>query len=331
MAYTGAGARIEAWDYNRLTWGGNTTGTYTSTPSNLAYIWGVGNGAVGYGQDATAMTVVPVGGTVTATQWSTFVQRLNLALGHQSGAGARLASGSNIGIVAGATIQYFANVATAVGTVNTNATLFAAQGTTTTGTTNNWNPIGASGAPGGAPELSAFQDVNVGFASANAARHFFNAGGQLNVFISATSAANNQRSNNLRDLVNQLGGVTAFRNTTNGGRIGTGGTLATNNTSYGYRNLTFGVPTEILKTTSGSPYASDTASLTPFANTNDPGTNGGITSSIAFRFRIFSAADDVWNNNINLTVSTRCDIVFPSTTYLSGTAWGTPVVTFDNA
>ena len=326
MAYTASGDLIEAWDYNRLTWGGNATGTYTSTPSNLAYIWGVGNGATGYGQDATAMTVVAAGGLVTATQWSTFVQRLNLTLGHQSGAAGQLAGGGNIGVTAGATIQYFANVATAVGTVTTNRALFASQGTTTTGITNNWNPTAGSSA-----QLSAFQDVNVGFASADAARYFFNAGGQLNVFISATSAVNNTRSNNLRDLVNQLGGVTAFRNTTNGGRIGTGGTLATNNTSYGYRNLTFGVPTEILKTTSGAPYASDNVSLAPFANTNDPGANGAITSSIAFRFYLFSAADDTFNNNINLTVSTRCDIVYPETTYLSGTPWGTPAVAFDNA
>jgi hypothetical protein len=144
MAYS-TGGTIQALDYNLLTWGGNATGTYTSTPSNLAWVWGVGNGAVGYGQDATAMTVVSVGSTVTATQWSTFVQRLNLTLGHQSGAGAQLASGSNIGITAGATIAAFANVDAAVTTVNTNAALFTAQGSTTTGTTDTTNPTAATG------------------------------------------------------------------------------------------------------------------------------------------------------------------------------------------
>jgi hypothetical protein len=72
------------------------SGTYSGTPDNLAEIWGTGNGPRGYGQDATAMSIVSAGGTVTATQWSTFIQRLNLALAHQSGAGARLASGSLI-------------------------------------------------------------------------------------------------------------------------------------------------------------------------------------------------------------------------------------------
>jgi hypothetical protein len=179
MAYTGSGGLIEAWDYNRLTWGGNTTGTYTSTPSNLAYAWGVGNGALGYGQDATAMTVVAAGDNVSAAQWSTFIQRLNLTLGHQSGAAGQLASGSNIGVTAGATIQYFANVATAVGTVNTNAALFTAQGSTLTGTNDATNPSAAA-----TSAFGYFRDTNVTFSSVQAARYFFNAGGQINFVCS---------------------------------------------------------------------------------------------------------------------------------------------------
>jgi serine/threonine protein kinase len=94
----------------------------------------VGNGQFGYGQDIGAISVVATGGTVTAAQWGTFVQRLNLALIHQSGSAAQLASGSNIGIVAGATISAFANVVTAVDTVNTNKLSFnGIRGATTTG------------------------------------------------------------------------------------------------------------------------------------------------------------------------------------------------------
>ena len=79
MAYTGAGQLIEAWDYNRLTWGGNTQ-VYSAAAPNLSRVWGTGFGIIGYGQDATAMSIVSAGGTVTATQWATFIQRLNLAL-----------------------------------------------------------------------------------------------------------------------------------------------------------------------------------------------------------------------------------------------------------
>lgn len=318
MAYTGAGQLIEAWDYNRLTWGGNATGTYTSTPSNLAYVWGVGNGTFGYGQDALAMTVVAAGEVVTAAQWSTFIQRLNLALAHQSGAGAQLASGSNIGVTAGATIQYFANVATAVGTVNTNAALFAAQGSTTTGTTNSINPSSSNA------KLQFIADTRCIFGSADRARLFFNAGGQINMVFTATSNTNNSRSNNIAAMVNQVGGFTAFRNTTNSGRTGTGGTITVNNTNIGYRSLT--VSQNFITNTTGAPYGTDYVTVTVIPENADT-TNGAICRDLNFRLEVFSAADTGFNDATNITVTTRLDIVFPSTTYLSN-QWGTPSVTF---
>ena len=323
MAYTGAGQLIEAWDYNRLTWGGNTTGTYTSTPSNLAFVWGVGNGAFGYGQDATAMTVVGAGGVVTATQWSTFIQRLNLTLAHQSGVGAQLASGSNIGVTAGATIQYFANVATAVGTVNTNAALFTAQGSTTTGTNDATNPTADATAG-----LSYFRDTNVSFSSAQAARYFFNAGGQINFVCSATDNAGTSRSITLRDMVNQVGGLSAFRNTTNGGRTGTGGSIVTNNTSFGYRNAVFNSATTVVDNNVAGTYSAHDVQLQIFAQSNDT-TSGANGNSIVFRLFISAAADDPFGGAINLTLNVRADVVFPSTTYLSN-VWGTPTITFDS-
>ena len=323
MAYA-TGSIIDAWDYNLLTWGGNTTNTYTSTPSNLAWVWGVGNAAVGYGQDASAMTTVSVGGTVTATQWSTFVQRLNLTLGHQSGAAARLASGSNIGIVAGATIQAFANVATAVGTVNTNAALFAAQGSTTTGTNDATNPTAAA-----TSALSYFRDTNVTFSSANAARYFFNAGGQINFVCSATDNAGTTRSQTLRDMINQVGGLGAFRNTTNTGRTGTGGSIVTNNTSFGYRNLTASAQT-VVDNNIGGTYSAHDVTLQLFTNSLDT-TNGARGASVVFRLAMSAPADDAFGGAINLTVNVRADVVFPSTTYLSSSAWGTPTITFDSA
>ena len=318
MAYTAAGAIIEAWDYNRLTWGGNTTGTYTSTPSNLAFVWGVGNGAIGYGQDATAMTVVPVGGTVTATQWSTFVQRLNLTLGHQSGAGAQLASGSNIGIVAGATIQYFANVASSISTVNTNAGLSAASGTTTTGS-NFDETVNTTGALSN----QVYGQRTVTFASANAARYFFNAGGRLNYFVSTPTGTGSARQNSFIGLINGLGGWGQL-NTTSSGRTGTGQTLNTNNTAFGYRNNVLNTPTTVVQVTStAASYTADTAAIQVFTNSSDT-TNGSNGLTVIFR-SLYNVADKTWDDTINVTHRSRVDIVFPSTTYLAN-AWGTPTV-----
>ena len=319
MAYS-SGGLIEAWDYNLLTWGGNTTGTYTSTPSNFAYVWGVGTGAFGYGQDATTFPVVAAGGTVTATQWSTFVQRLNLALAHQSGTGAQLASGSNIGITAGATIQYLANVSAAVSTVNTNAALSSASGTTITGTV--FSPvITAAAAVAYGPAYAITRTVT--FSSGDAARYFFNAGGYLNFVI--TSVTNNDATTRSGDAVTllgtNLGGYGAFRNTTGGGRTGSGGTLNTNATTIAYRTLTTAQQTLVDVTSTTASYTTDNANLRVQTNAINSSGHGDFGSVITFVVGLSSPAHSAFNGTLNVTINHRIDIVPPETTYL-GNSWG---------
>ena len=198
MAYT-SGGTIQAIDYNYLAWGGNTTNTYSGTINNLAMVMGGGKGYKGYGQSITAINAVsttPETTFITATQWAGLVYTLNNALGHQSGAGAQLASGSNIGITAGATIAAFANVSTAIGTVNTNANIYATNGSTTTGSNFTNNPTS------GAATTSGIFTRTITFASGDAARYFFNAGGKLNWAISAT---NNNATLRSADLVTNFG------------------------------------------------------------------------------------------------------------------------------
>ena len=300
MTYS-AGSLIQAADYNSLAWGG-TQGTYTASPVNIAYVMGVGNGVVGYGQAVTAINTVAAAGTVTAVQWSGLLTTLNAALGHQSGSGAVLTVSPTI--TAGNQITYFSTVQTAVTTINTNAALFSAQGSTSTGTNDAANPTAAATAA-----LSYIRDTNVTFASANAARYFFNAGGQINFVCSATSANASTRSTTLRDMINQIGGVSAFRNTTNGGRTGTGGTIVTNNTALGYRNLTTSAQTIVDNDVAGI-YSAHNALVQVFCNTSDT-TNGSISASVVFRVSLAAAADDANGGAIDLTLNSRADIVFP--------------------
>jgi len=319
MAYTGAGQLIEAWDYNRLTWGGNTINTYTSTPSNFAYVFGQGNGLFGYGQDVSAIIPVSAGGTVTAAQWSTFVQRLNLCLGHQGGAGRQLASGSNIGIVAGATIAYFANVVTAITSVNANVAAYTSQGSTTTGSTFSVVVSSTTG-------LSSYTtNRTVTFASANAARYFFNAGGSLRLVLGYNSGNGSGSTQSFQRMVDGLGGVNIF-NTTNTGRSGSGITLNTNNTALGYRNQVFNSATTIVQVTdTGASYGASTGFIQYYTSSNDT-TNGAVGLNMIFR-TVYNIADKTWDDTISINYTTRVDIVFPETTYLSGVgSWGTPSV-----
>jgi hypothetical protein len=321
MAYTGAGELIEAWDYNRLAWGGNIAGTYTSTPRNLAYVWGVGNGAFGYGQDVSQIPTVSTGGDVTAAQWSQFIYALNKTLGHQSGAGGQLAGGGNVGVTAGATIQYFANVATAVTTVNTNAALFSAQGSTTTGGAFQVTISSTTG-------ISNYvTDRTVTFASANAARYFFNAGGSLRLVLGYNSGNGSGATQSFQRMVDGLGGVNLF-NTTNSGRSGTGITLDTNNTAIGYRNQVFNSATTIVQVTdTGANYGASTGYIQYFTSSNDT-TNGANGSNVIFR-TVYTIADKTWDDTISVNYTTRVDIIYPETTYLTASpaSWGIPSVT----
>jgi hypothetical protein len=316
MAYT-AGGTIEAWDYNRLTWGGNTSGVYTSTPSNFAYVWGVGSGQFGYGQDASAISTVSAGGTVTATQWSTFVQRLNLALAHQAGAGARLASGSNIGIVAGATIAAFANVATAVTTVNTNKLDFnSTRGATTTG--GNLDKAYTNEA------ATMTHTITVTFASADQARYFFNAGGRLSLVASqAGDFTANDKETNWATLINAVGTIHLDQLTST--RTGTGETLTTNGSAIGYWDLTTSNQTLIRLTDDTAPYTANYIDI--FARVaGAAGSNGGLGTEVIFQIDyVDGSADGGFNDGISGTVRNRIDIVKPEITYLAD-VWGTITV-----
>jgi hypothetical protein len=312
MTYA-SGGLIQATDYNGLA---------QTNSANVAWVWGVGFGDAGYGQSITQISTVSAGATVTATQWQGLFNIINRSLGHQSGAAARLAGGGNIN-VAGDTITFFSNVSSSVTTINTNRGLFNAQGSTTTGTTDATNPSAAA-----TSAFSYFRDTNVTFSSANAARYFFNAGGQINFVCSATDNAGTTRSTTLRDMINQVGGLGAFRNTTNTGRTGTGGSIVTNNTSFGYRNLTTSAQT-IVDNDVGGTYSTHDVKLQLFSNSIDT-TNGANGASVVFRLLATAPADDSFGGSINISLSVRADIVFPSTTYLTN-VWGTPTITFDSA
>ena len=305
MAYA-QGGLIEATDYNNLLNGTNQLNT----------VWGVGNGDAGYGQ--TALATKAATNTVAATEWAGFINTLNSVRAHQTGSGSGITA-----VTAGQTVNHLSTLQTQVNNAYTSRGSFLLQGSTTTGTVDTTFPgAGATAA------FSYFRDTNVTFIGANAARYFFNAGGQINFVCSATSAVANARSNTLRDMINQIGGLGAFRNTTNTGRTGTGGTIIANNTAFGYRNLTTSAQTIVDNDVAGT-YAAHNVILQAFCNTSDT-TNGSISASVVFRLFMTAPADDAFGGPLDINVSVRADIVFPSTTYLSNT-WGTPSITFDSA
>jgi hypothetical protein len=312
MSYA-SGGLIQAADFNGIANG--TSG------ANIAWVWGTGYGNVGYGQSTTALTSLSSGAQVTAAQWSSMLAVLNNALGHQRGAGAQLGP---LNYTTGQTITYFANVTGAASAINqaANIAAFSSQGTTATGGT--FSP-GIAAAT--ATAYNAYYATRtVTFASGDAARYFFNAGGQLNlVIISVAVTTASARSNDAQTLIaTNVGGFSAFRNTTGGGKTGTGGTTNTNSTTIGYRNLTTAQQTLVDITSSTASYTTDVANIRVRSN-GTVGTAGDTGSIIYFDLGANFPAHGGFNDVLGVTVNHRIDIVPAESLYLITTY--NPIIT----
>ena len=317
MAYS-SGGLISATDFNGLA---------TTNSSNIGWVWGTGFAQTGYGQDMTLLTSVSAGATVTATQWAGLVYTLNKALTHQGqtqlGGGPL---GANINMTAGQTITYFANVTTAITQINTTQNSYIASTSTLTGSN-----FTSTMSYAGSTTAGSFNTARtVTFAGgANAARYFFNSGGRLQLVITATNNNATARSTDFVNLLQTyLGGGIVFQNSSTG-RTGTGGVLTSSNVAAGYYTLST-TPTTYANLTPGSAtytYNSDWVRLN--VNSNNPqGTTGDRGTTITFNVDSATPAqtNSNFNDAVNVTVTTRVDIIYPELTNLAN-VWGVIGVT----
>jgi hypothetical protein len=313
MAYTGSGQLIQATDFNGL--------ASTTTGGNIAWVWGTGWQRTGYGQSTTLLSSVSATSIVTATQWAGLVYTVNNALAHQGqatiGGGP---TGANINMTAGQTITYFANVATAVTQVNTTRNSYFAVGTTTTGS----NFTASISFPDSATAYGFATSRTVTFASAAQARYFFNAGGRLQLVLTASNNNATARSGDFVSLFQTWLGGSIIYDANSAARTGTGGTLNSSNTAAGYYTLTT-TPTILANVSSNSAtytYNSDWARIQVNSN-GVQGTTGDQGTVITFTMGCGVAAqtNSNFNDAVNVTLTSRVDVIFPETTYLAN-SWG---------
>ena len=299
MSYA-QGQLIDAADYNGLA---------NVSAANVWYVLSTGSGTYGYGQDAASISTVSVASTITATQWAGLVHSVNKILGHQGGAGAQLATGSNIGITAGATITAFANVSTAVTTIGTNRLSFnSTRGTLVTGA--NFDATFSTS--------SFTRTITVTFNSADQARYFFNAGGRFSLVFSPTSLGDNNKEISYQDLMNAIGTLHLDAETST--RTGTGETLTTNGLAIGYWDLTTSNQTILKLTSDNSTYTGNT--LEVFMRVaGAAGTNGGLGTQVIYDITYTDGADEAFNDAVSGTFRHRVDITPPEITFLAN-SWG---------
>ena len=316
MTYVSTGL-IQAADYNgfvTLTAGANVNAT-----------WSTGTTSAGYGQ--TAISSVSASGVVTAVNWASLVNTIASMASHQGTTiTARTAP------VTGNTVSILTALNTDITNCYNNRGNAAAVGTQFTGWTGT-NSLTA-GRVAGAWSISF--DNTVTFASADAARYFFNAGGIIKVDVSktATGATGDPEWNDLANTLcgdiyisglataHTIAGV-SYTGTT---KVGGTGSPTTLSTGTGWDALVAGAAGTIVYK-----QFADTAPYT--ANFIQHTIAKGASSDTLVITTLWSASDgdDISGGTaaVGATPGTApCTIVTyfpPETTNLTST-WGTPTV-----
>ena len=313
---------IQAADYNGFA---NTT-----VGGNVNATWATGVTSAGYGQTALAEVSGPSpgpAGTVSATNWATLVNTISSMAAHQ---GTTITA--RIAPVANTVISVLAAVSTDITNCYNNRGNAVANGTQFTGYTGTNSKTGATS---GATWTITFTNT-VTFASADAARYFFNAGGRIKIDVSKTStgATGDPEWNDLANTLcgdifitggaysQTIAGVT-YTGTTKSGGTGTPSTLAT---TTGWFDLTAGAAATIVYK-----QFADTAPYTANFIQHSIAKNAGATALTITTLWSASDGDPITGGTAasGATPGTApCTIVTyfpPSTTYLSA-SWGTPAV-----
>jgi len=311
MTYASNGL-ISSTDYNTLVGNGNPT----TNANTLNATWSIGGATAGYGQTGEAN--VAVGDTVAATKWANLVNKTASAASHQ---GTTITSVS--APVAGGTVTYLSAIPSNLTTIYASRGNAATQGSTTANTV----------AYGSTWAAALTFTHTVTFANGDAARYFFNSGGQLKLTCShANSTAGiNLLFNNLTSNVGTVvmsaptsGAVTISGTSFNGiTKIGGGGSTPTISTNSGYYAMTTSNANVFTQTASTGPSGYLSTFIRVIAKSNGTQGSNGDTGSVVTLYTIWDEVPDGLTVGTGSTVTVTAQA--PETTYLAN-SWGTITV-----
>ena len=277
--------------------------------NNLNNVWGTGTGDAGYGQTNTLSTV-SAGATVTATQWSTFLDRLEDAAAHQ---------GSSIttypGPTTGETISALAAISSDLATTTTNRTDHGGTHGTQAAST-------ASSSGAGTWSVDTVHIFNINFDGGNEVRHFFNAGGEIWITVTSSTGGNNKELD-WEDLLETDVGM--FKLKANSVARTGSGTIDTE--MNGYYAMTASSSNTLFKMFSnGSPYTANYFQVACNPGAAHADGLGNVGNNLQFTVTLADPhADD---STVSTTITSTIDIKTPDTTNLNNSSWGTITDTF---
>lgn len=327
MAYS-SGGLIEATDYN---------GFVSTTANNINKIWSTGSTDSGWGE--SALSTVSVGATVTATNWASMVNTLT-TMGNQT----NTTITSRTAPVTGNTIAILANVQADINSITNNRGNASLSGTTSsTWTGTNCKTAATSAASGG--WTITFTNT-VTFASANAARYFWNAGGLVRLDMNKSSTGTDKDPDwntfvgtvgtlYLSGRVNGAAQTIAGTSYTGFTRSGGSGIPSPNLSTTGWYTLVAGAAATTMwqLNETVNPYTGDYIRITAAVDATstiltlvttwvDAGYSGaGKTNAISGGTGTTSPY-----SAFGTSPTVLCRFVPPSSTYLTSAAWGTPAV-----
>jgi hypothetical protein len=310
MTYAQFGS-IQASDYNTLV-GGNPT----TTSNTLNAVWSTGGSLTGYGQTAEAN--VAVGDSVTASKWANLVTKTASAASHQG-----------MWTPAPVTVPTSGTVVTYQGNIEQNLIGIY-------GYRNNAGTQGATVANTviyGSTWTSSLTFTHTAtFANGDAARYFFNSGGQLKLTFSHsnTSTAINQLFNSLCSNVGTvvqsssaglpvtIAGV-AYTGIT---KIGGSGSPSQIDGNAGYYGMTTSNTIAFTQGAGGGVYTNSYIRISAKSNGSNLSGNGDKGSVVT----LYSLWDEVPDGlTVGTGSTTTLTVVAPETTYLAN-SWGTITV-----
>jgi hypothetical protein len=318
MAYS-TGSIILDDDYNIFATG-NAAGTGDNNVANVNTVWGVGTGDKGYGQTTLpVLSAVTAGQTVTATQWATMLNRISSSASQQ---GSSITPITNP--VAGDTISAYAALSTNITTIFNNRLNCASVGTSITSggavsRTTSWTS-------------SVTFTQTVTFASGDAARYFFNAGGRITHSFSRTGGSVNDQNTAITNLCTACGTLnytagTGTQTIAGGSYTGTtktgGSGSPTISSTTGYYDYTT-ANVQVFTQSASSYYGYEGNSVTINIRTNGTQGSNGDTGSVITIASVIAKPGGL--TTVDGTLTSTIALVPSSTTQLTTTSWGTPTL-----
>jgi hypothetical protein len=307
MTYAQCGT-IQASDFNTLV-GGNPT----TTVNTLNAVWATGGSAAGYGQ--TAIANVAVNQTIAVSPWASLVTTTSTSATHQGSSITAVATPVICGI-----INFSPAISTNLITIYTNRLNAATQGTTAVTSANratSWNN-------------NIVANITATFANGDAARYFFNAGGQFKLTFSHPTGTT--IDNSLNALASACGTIvlsaptsgtitiasTSYNGVTKIGGSGTVNTIATNSGYYGLSTSNVLVFRQLVDS---APVGYTNTNININVKTNGTvGTNGDVGNVI----NIYCSWAELDSTGLTASAgsNTILTVAYPETTNLSN-SWGT--------